>query len=95
MRQAIAFAIDREKLQAIATRGTSFVAHGILPSFYKAFYASPEQDYEFDPDRRTRCSTRRAGSRATTACATKDGERLEFDLYARSESPVHDPGWPS
>ena len=33
MRQAIAFAVDRPKLQAIATRGTSFVANGILPYY--------------------------------------------------------------
>ena len=46
MRQAIAYAIDRERVNEISALGTSFAANGILPSFYKAFYEEPEQTYQ-------------------------------------------------
>ena len=67
VRQAIAYAIDRERINEIAAQGTSFVAHGILPSFYKSFYEVPEKDYPLrpragEPDPRRR----RLGARATT-----------------------------
>ncbi len=35
VRQAIAYAIDRERINEIAARGTSFAAHGLLPDYYK------------------------------------------------------------
>ena len=54
VRQAIAYAIDRERINAIAGRGTSFPAHGILPEFYKSFFEIPEQDYPYDPDEANR-----------------------------------------
>ncbi len=50
VRQAIAYSLDRERINEIATQGTSFVAHGLLPSFYKSFYEVPEQDYPYDPE---------------------------------------------
>ena len=50
VRQAIAYGIDRERINEIATQGTSFVAHGLLPSFYKSFFEIPEQDYPYDPE---------------------------------------------
>ena len=50
LRQATAYAIDRERNNEIATQGTSFVAHGLLPSFYKAFFEVPELDYPYDPE---------------------------------------------
>ncbi len=59
MRQALAYAIDRDRINQIAAHGTSFVAHGVLPSYYRDFYSEPEQDYpvrpgegEADPRRR-------------------------------------------
>ena len=50
VRQAIAYAIDRERINEIAPQGTSFVANGILPSFYKSFYEEPEQTTPYDPE---------------------------------------------
>ena len=62
MRQAIAYAIDRERINAIAARDTSFPAHGILPEFYKSFFEVPEQDYPLDVGHAaTRSSTTPAG----------------------------------
>ena len=49
VRQAVAYAVDRERVNEIATRGTSFVGHGMLPSYYKTFYEMPEQDYPLRP----------------------------------------------
>ena len=53
---------------------TSFVAHGILPEFYKSFYEVPEQDYPLrprhgqpDPRRRRLDDGRRRGPRPRTA----------------------------
>ncbi len=51
IRQATAYAVDRERINEIAARGTSFPAHGILPSFYKSFYEVPAQDYPYDPEK--------------------------------------------
>ena len=72
VRQAIAYAVDRKRINAIASRGTAFEGHGLLPDYYKAFYSPPQEDYALDVDRRTSCSTRRAGSAPTTAaCAPR------------------------
>ena len=51
VRQAIAYSVNRERINAIAAQGTSFPAHGILPSFYKSFYQQPADDYPYDPDK--------------------------------------------
>ena len=51
VRQAVGYAVDRERINQIAARGTSFVADGILPSYYKSFYSEPEMNYEFDPEK--------------------------------------------
>ena len=51
MRQAIAYAIDRKRINEIGARGTAFVGHGLLPEFYKAFYTQPAQDYPLDVDK--------------------------------------------
>jgi peptide/nickel transport system substrate-binding protein len=87
VRQAIAYGIDRSKLQAIATRGTSFVADGILPSFYRTFYARPAQDYPFDPARARRMLDAAGWRPGDGGVRTRGGQSLRFDLYARSESP--------
>ncbi len=49
VRQATAYAIDRERINQIAARDTSFEAHGILPPFYKSFYQVPADDYPVRP----------------------------------------------
>ncbi len=87
MRQAIAYAIDRERLKEIATRGTSFVANGILPSFYKSFYEEPEQTYPYDPEMANQILDDAGWVMNDDGVREKDGETLSFDLYVRSESP--------
>ncbi len=87
VRQALAYAIDRARINEIAARGTSFVANGILPSFYRSFYETPEQDYPFDVERAKEILDE-AGwqDNGSGEPRTKDGEELSFDLAVRSES---------
>ncbi len=88
VRQAIAYAVDRERVNAISSRGTSTPGAGILPSFYTAFFETPEQNYEFDPEMAKQILDE-AGwqDNGEGEARTQDGEELSFDLAVRSESP--------
>ena len=89
VRQATAYAVDRERINEIAARGTSFPAHGILPSFYKSFYEVPAQDYPFDPEKAKQILDAAGWQDNGSAPRTKGGEELKFNLYVRSESPYN------
>jgi peptide/nickel transport system substrate-binding protein len=89
VRQAIAYAVDRTKIQEIASRDTSFVANGILPSYYKSFYEEPEQSYPYDPDLANQMLDEAGWTRNSDGIRQKDGETLSFDVYVRSESPYN------
>jgi peptide/nickel transport system substrate-binding protein len=89
VRQATAYAIDRERINAIAARDTSFPAHGILPSFYKSFYEVPEQDYPYDPEMANQILDDAGWVENSDGVREKDGEILSFDLEVRSESPYN------
>ena len=86
MRQAIAYSIDRERNNEIANQGTSFVAHGLLPSFYKDFYEVPEQDYPYDPELANQLLDEAGWTLNDDGIREKDGEVASFDLYVRSEA---------
>jgi peptide/nickel transport system substrate-binding protein len=88
VRQAIGFAVDREKINQIAARGTSFAGHGLLPSYYKDFYTQPEGDldYPYDPDKANQLLDDAGWQPGEGGVREKDGQRLSFDLYVRSES---------
>jgi peptide/nickel transport system substrate-binding protein len=90
VRQAIGFAVDRERINEIATRNTSFPGHGLLPSYYKAFYTEPADDYPYDPDR-AREMLDQAGyvPEGDGGVRAKGDQRLSFDLFVRSESQVN------
>ncbi len=87
VRRAIAYGIDRERINAIATQDTSFVAHGLLPSFYKSFFEVPELDYPYDPEMANQILDDAGWVPGDDGVREQDGERLSFDLYVRSESP--------
>lgn len=87
VRQAIAYAVDRERINAIAAQGTSFVGHGVLPSYYRSFYEVPEQDYPYDPDQAAQILEDAGWTEGDDGVRTKDGESLSIDVLARSESP--------
>jgi len=88
VRQAIAFGIDRERINEIGARGTAFPGHGLLPSYYKDFYTEPEGelDYPYDPDRAREMLEAAGWVEGDGGVREKDGQRLSFDLYVRSES---------
>jgi peptide/nickel transport system substrate-binding protein len=89
VRQAIAYAVDRSKIQEIASRDTSFVANGILPSYYKSFYEEPEQTYPYDPDLANQMLDDAGWTLNDDGIREKDGETLSFDVFVRSESPYN------
>jgi peptide/nickel transport system substrate-binding protein len=87
VRQAIAYAVDRERVNEIAARGTSFPGHGLLPSFYEAWYQQPEQDYPFDPERANQMLDDAGWVREGDGPRRKGDLELSFDLFVRSEAP--------
>jgi peptide/nickel transport system substrate-binding protein len=86
IRQAIAYSIDRDRNNQIANQGTSFVAHGLLPSFYKDFYEVPEQDYPYDPELANQMLDEAGWELNDDGIREKDGEVASFNLYVRSEA---------
>ena len=87
VRQAIAYAIDRTRVNEISALGTSFVANGILPSFYKDFYEEPEQTYQpADVDLANQMLDGAGWQDNGDDPRTKGDQELSFDLYVRSES---------
>jgi peptide/nickel transport system substrate-binding protein len=86
VRQAIAYAVDRGRINTIANRGTSFVGHGLLPQYYKSFYEQPQQDYAYNPDEANRLLDAAGYKRGGDGIRAKGGTKLSFDLYVRSES---------
>jgi peptide/nickel transport system substrate-binding protein len=89
VRQAVAYAVDRERINAIAARGTSFEGHGILPPYYKSFYEEPADDYPFDPEKAKQILDDAGWVDNGDGPRTKGDEELSFNLYVRSESPYN------
>jgi peptide/nickel transport system substrate-binding protein len=89
VRQAIAYAVDRDRVNEISTRNTSFTGHGILPNYYKSFYEQPADDYPYDPDRAKQMLDDAGWVLGKDGVRAKDGQRLSFNLYVRSESQVN------
>ncbi len=87
VRQATAYAVDRERINQIAARDTSFEAHGMLPSFYKSFYEVPADDYPYDPEKAKQILDDAGWQDNGDSPRTKGGQELKFNLYVRSESP--------
>jgi len=86
VRQAIAFGIDRNRINQIAALGTATVANGLLPSYYRSFYQEPEQTYPFDPDEANRILDEAGYEMGSDGIREKNGDRLSFDLYTRTRS---------
>ena len=71
VRQAVAYAVDRNRVNEISSRGTSFVGHGILPTYYKSFYEKPAEDYDYDPDKANQLLDDAGYTREGEACARR------------------------
>jgi len=87
VRQAVAYALDLDRINEIANRGTSFVAEGLLPSSYNDFFQTPEVTYPFDPEEANRILDEAGYTREGDGIRSKDGDELSFNLLVRSESP--------
>jgi peptide/nickel transport system substrate-binding protein len=87
VRQAIAYAIDRKRIDEIGSRGTAFVGHGLLPEFYKAFYSVPADDYPLDVAKANQMLDAAGWKKGDGGVRQKGGTKLSFDLFVRSESP--------
>ena len=86
VRQAIGYSVDRERINEISTRNTAFPGHGILPNYYKDFFAVPETDYAYDPERAKQMLDDAGWTPGDGGIREKDGQKLSFNLYVRSES---------
>jgi peptide/nickel transport system substrate-binding protein len=88
VRQAVGFAVDRERINQIASRNTAFAGHGLLPMYYKDFYTQPEGDldYPVDVDRANEMLDAAGWQPGEGGVREKDGQRLSFNLYVRNES---------
>jgi peptide/nickel transport system substrate-binding protein len=87
VRQAIAYAIDRKRINQIAARGTAFEGHGLLPEFYKSFYSVPADDYPLDVAKANQMLDAAGWKKGGGGVRQKGGTKLSFDLYVRTESP--------
>jgi peptide/nickel transport system substrate-binding protein len=87
VREALAQTIDRERINQISALGTSFVANGILPQFYRTFYETPEQTYSPPDVEQAKQILDDAGWQDNgDEPRTKGDQTLSFDLFVRSES---------
>jgi peptide/nickel transport system substrate-binding protein len=87
VRQALAYTIDRERINQISALGTSFVANGILPQYYRTFYETPEQPYAPPDVEQAKQILDDAGWQDNgDEPRTKGDQTLSFDLFVRSES---------
>jgi peptide/nickel transport system substrate-binding protein len=86
VRQAIAYAVDRNRINQIASRDTSFAGHGLLPQYYTSFYAKPEQDYPYDVAKANQLLDAAGYKRGGDGIRAKGPVKLSFNLAVRSES---------
>lgn len=86
VRQALAYAIDRERINQIAARNTSQVANGILPQYYKVWYKKPKQSYPFELKKANQLLDKAGYKKGSDGVRSKGNTKLSFVLYTRSES---------
>ncbi len=89
VRQAIGYAVDRNRINEIAARGTSFIGQGLLPTFYKSFFQKPAMDYPLDVAKANKILDDAGYTRSGDGVRSKNGNDLSFNLYVRSESPYN------
>lgn len=87
VRQAIAYAVDRKRINQIAYRDTAVVGDAILPAYYKSFYTTPSQTYQLDVAKANQLLDQAGWKRGSGGIRTKGAQKLSFSLYARTESP--------
>jgi len=86
VRQALGYAVDRNRINEIAARGTSFEATASCRRSTRPSYQQPAQDYPLNPDKANQILDAAGWVRSGGGPRTKGGEQLSFNLYVRSES---------
>lgn len=89
IRQALAWAINRQDLVDTIYSGQASPGNGFISPFYKRYYMSYENDpeigYHYDPDRASLILAEGGWSCPTDGVCTKDGLEASFELLVRSE----------
>lgn len=86
VRRAIAYGVDRERLNQIAAGGTAFAANGLLPSYYKTLFEMPDETYQFNPDKANQILDDAGYVKGGDGVREKGGKRLSFSLFTRTRS---------
>jgi len=89
IRQALAWAIDRQDLVDTVFSGQATPGNGLISPFYKRYYTSyaedPEIGYRYDPDRARQILAEGGWACPSDGVCTKDGIPAQFELLVRSE----------
>jgi peptide/nickel transport system substrate-binding protein len=89
IRQALAWAIDRQDLVDTVYSGQAVPGNGFISPFYKRYYTSyaddPDIGYHFDPDRARQILAEGGWACPSNGICTKNGIPAQFELLVRSE----------
>ena len=85
VRRAIAYAIDRQRINDIVDRDTAQLATGMLPPYYARWYVRPAQQYGHDPAQAARLLDEAGWTRDGNAMRTKSGTPLALRILAVNE----------
>jgi len=87
VRQAIAYAINKQALVDTNLLGQGTAAHGFLDSRMPAYLKSLDTDwYNYDPDRANKLLDEAGWTKGGDGIRTKDGKRLSLNIYAGTGS---------
>ena len=91
IRQALAYAIDRQNLVDTVYAGQATPGNGLISPYYSRFYESyaddPEYGYPHDPEKAQGGARRPAAGRArATTSARRTGSRRKFELMTRVDN---------
>ncbi len=90
IRQALAWAIDREDLVNTVYSGQATPGNGLISPFYKRYYQSyaddPDIGYHYDPGRARQVLAEGGWACPSDGICTKDGIPAQFELLVRSEN---------
>jgi peptide/nickel transport system substrate-binding protein len=89
IRNALAWAIDRENLVRTVFNGQAEPGNGFISPFYKRYFESyegdPEIGYTYDPERAQQVLADGGWNCPDDGICEKDGLRAEFELLVRAE----------
>lgn len=93
VRQAMAYAIDREGIVASIRNNLSVVAIGIYPTIswaYQPDLVPEELRYPYDPDKAIELLESAGWVEGSDGIREKDGQRLSFEMHARAGDNIQE-----